>query len=223
MTLKTLKKSIRSALRLPLNWKNKRRLTNRDFSIISANCVGGTILHELGQRFDTPTINLYFSAGDFLKFSSNLEAYIHCELTEIDSPEAFPVGKLGDLTLHFVHYRTFNEAKEKWESRCKRIHWDNLYFIMVDRDGCTEEIIEAFDRLPYVNKTLLTYKERPGVKCARYIKGTEDEGKIRDLCEYVTKFSGRRWVDRWDYVSFLNQTSRISGSIQDGQPEGEQR
>ena len=45
----------------------------------------------------------------------------------------------------------------KWEERIGRINYNNLYFIMVDRDGCEEKDIVAFDNIPYKHKAFLTY------------------------------------------------------------------
>lgn len=56
----------------------------------------------------------------------------------------------------FVHYKTSEEALEKWETRKRRIDPDNLYIIGCEKDGCTYETIQRFDKLPYKNKAILT-------------------------------------------------------------------
>ena len=44
-----------------------KRCNTEKCCIICNNCTGGMILHDLGLRFDSPTINtLFFSADDFL-------------------------------------------------------------------------------------------------------------------------------------------------------------
>lgn len=43
-----ISKYYRSFLRRKLNQQNRSRLKNEKFSIISSNCVGGIITHELG-------------------------------------------------------------------------------------------------------------------------------------------------------------------------------
>ena len=108
------------------------------------------------------------------------------------------------MQLHLVHYDSFEEAKIKWIERRNRINWDNLYFIMCDRDGCTLNEIKAFDALPYKNKALLTYKQLPGIRSVVTLDGTKDNDHIIDLCGYPSKFTGLRYLDKWDYVSFLN-------------------
>lgn len=121
------------------------------------------ITHELGMRFDSPTVNLFFYPEDYLKLLSNFKYYIQeCSLVQdikLTLQNKYPVGKLDDIVIHFVHYRNFEEAKHKWETRCSRIHWDNLYFMMVERDGCTEEQVRKFDELPYEHKIIFTKKD----------------------------------------------------------------
>ena len=45
----------------------REKLKNNDFTIISSECAGGVIYHDLGLRFDSPTINLWFKPDDYLK------------------------------------------------------------------------------------------------------------------------------------------------------------
>ena len=64
---KKIKQKYRKILRGRIDKKNRSLLKNRDITIISANCVGGVIYHDLGLAFNSPTINLFFSASDYVK------------------------------------------------------------------------------------------------------------------------------------------------------------
>lgn len=44
-------------------------------SIISSNCIAGEIYNDLGLRFTSPTINLFFREKDFLKFVLDMRKY----------------------------------------------------------------------------------------------------------------------------------------------------
>lgn len=57
------------------NIENRKRLKNKEISIISTNCIGGVLSHDLGLQFKSPTVNLFFRAEDFIKFCENLEYY----------------------------------------------------------------------------------------------------------------------------------------------------
>ena len=171
------------------------------------------MLHELFQRFDTPTINACFNAGDFVKFCKNMKFYLSQELVECILPNiTFPVGTLGEaedkITIYFLHYDSFIHAKQKWEERSKRIHWDNLFFLMTDGEGCNYEIAREFDSLPYKHKTLLTYRDLPGIKSAVNLNTANllyGQGiGAPFIFAFKSALSIKRVIDDWDYVGFLN-------------------
>ena len=200
-----ISKYYRAFLRATLNSENKKRLSNRNFTILCNNCVGGVILHELGERFNSPTVNLFFDAEDYIKFLEKLDYYLSQTLVEVQSDKDYPVAKLDDITIYFMHYPSFDEAKTIWEKRTARINRDNLYVILVQQNGCTEELLKKFDELPYMYKLALTARQTPEIKCSYYISGSEQpNGDVMDLCKYKGKFTGRRWIDDYDYVGFLN-------------------
>lgn len=114
---KKIKQKYRKILRGRIDKKNRSLLKNRDITIISANCVGGVIYHDLGLAFNSPTINLFFSASDYVKFVSNFKHYLQCELVETSSEFDYPCALCDDIVLHMVHYHSFEEGKMKWEER----------------------------------------------------------------------------------------------------------
>ena len=73
--------------------------------------VYGVLLHELGERFNSLTVNLFFSAEGYLKFLKNLDYYLKQALVEIESDKDCPVAKLDDITICFMHYLSFDVAK----------------------------------------------------------------------------------------------------------------
>lgn len=167
--------------------------------------LGGVILHELGERFNSPTVNLFFAAEDYVKFLEKLDFYLEQPLIEIESNRGYPVAKLNDITIYFMHYSSFDEAKRTWEKRVKRINKDNMYVIMVQQARCTENLLEKFDNLPYEHKVAFVSKKMKNIKCSYYIPFSEQaNGEVRDLCAYKGRFTGRRWIDDFDYVNFLN-------------------
>lgn len=201
-----ISKYYRSFLRRKLNAENCKRLTNKNFTVLCNNCVGGVILHELGERFNSPTVNLFFKAEDYLKFLENLDYYLKQALVEVESEKNYPVAKLDDITIYFMHYSSFDEAKTTWQKRVARINKNNLYVIFVQQSGCTERVLEEFDKLPYKHKLALTSEPMPEIKCSYCIPGTaQSNGEVMDLCKYEGKFTGKRWIDEYDYVGFLNK------------------
>ena len=83
---------------------------------------------------------------------------------------------------------------------------DNLYIIMVQKDGCTEQDICSFDSLKFKHKVIFTVKEYPQYRSAYYIPKSEvDIQNVKNLCDYQSKFTGKRWLDEFDWISFLNE------------------
>lgn len=205
-----LKKVYKEILRRKINDKNRSRLKNENFTILSSNCTGGVLSHDLGLQFLSPTINMFICPKDFVKFLTNLEEYLSLELEERIEPDlGYPVAILGDIVLHGLHYSSFQIMKEKWNERKQRINLSNLYVMMFERDGCTYDDVKAFDKLPYKHKIVFVHKEMPEISSAYYIPGTELEGnpehKVKILTKYKSWFCGNRLIDMFDYVSFFNE------------------
>lgn len=202
-----LKKIIKRCLRLHIDIPNRIRLKNKTFSILSSNCMGGFIYHHLNIRFNSPTINLLIKPGDFVKFLGNLKFYLDCDVEEIQVEGIdYPVGKIGDVLLYFVHYKSFEEAKQKWNIRKQRINFDNLFVMMAQRNGCTYEDLKAFDKLEYKNKVVFTAQEYPEINSAYVLLGNDPKNEdVGDLPGYKNMRFGKRWLDDFDYVVFLNQ------------------
>lgn len=153
----------------------------------------------------SPTINLFMRPKDFIIFCSNLPYYLKMELNELDTAKPYPCGKLDGLRIDFMHYTCFDEAKAKWNERCKRVNLNNLCAIMVNRDGCTIGDAIKFDSLPIQNKVFLTGKHFDGIKCELFNNNWFDESECtRDLCAFKGKVSVKRWIDEFDYVNFIN-------------------
>lgn len=196
---------INNLLRKKVNEKNRELLKNKDFSVIASNCNGAFILHDLGLRFNSPFVNLWLKPTDFIKYLKNIEHYMNSELTFIQEEGiTYPVGLLDDVKIYFQHYKTEEEAKDKWRERSNRINMDNLFIIFTDRDGCTEEHLREFDNLPYKNKVVFTHKPYLDIKSAVYIKGFEKEETVGMCFAFKNKFTGKKYYDQFDYVSWFN-------------------
>ena len=205
-----IRKIYKEILRRNINKRNRRNLKNNNFTIISSNCIGGVLYHELGIQFQSPTINMYIEAKDFIKFCKNLEEYLKKDIQYVEQKEReYPVARLGDIKLYCVHYKNFEEVKNAWNKRVKRVNLKRICIIMSERDGCTYEDIVEFDKLPYKNKIIFVHKDMPEIKSAYHIKNTELEGdinnKIIGLTEYEGRYTGKRYIDEFDYVEFFNK------------------
>lgn len=186
-------------------YKGIQTLKNEKPTIICQNCYTGIWLHDYNMEFRTPTINIYFTASDFIKFCNNLEEYIKMPLEEVASGSAaYPIGKLNDIIIHLVHYDSFDEANKRWIERCNRIDLDNLYFMMTDRDDCTYQNLIDFDKLKCKNKVVFVHRPYPEIKSACYVLGYENESYIGNIYAWKGIFGKRIW-DKcdFDFVKFI--------------------
>lgn len=206
---KLIVKKIRATSRKKIDIHNREKLTNKDFTIICSNCTAGVIYHNLGLRFNTPTINMYIEPKDFIKLCQNLKHYMSCNMIEVPENSEYPVALLDDIKLYGVHYKNFDEMFEKWDIRKKRINYKNIFIIMTERDGCTYEDLINFDGLKFKNKIVFTHKKYDEIKTSYHVKGTSNKNnnyqKTKSLTDYISKVSYMRYLDEWDYVGWLNK------------------
>ena len=201
-----LKLQINRSLHFIRNLFSRYRLKNKDVTIISNNCIAGVMYHDLKLQFRTPTINLFFKdAKNFLKYVNNLEYYNGLDIIEAKGNYSYPVGKLEDVEIHFLHYQSFDEAKSCWDERKKRINYNNLMVLMTDQEkGETREILEKFSSIPYP-KIYLTNKVLE-YDWSVYISGFDKQECLGNTIEY-SKY-GKRYYEQFDYVDFLNNMKK---------------
>lgn len=195
-------------------WWKRKRLKNHDFSIISRNCIGGVMSHDLHERFNSPTVNLWFKKEDFFVFVNDLDYFLNCSIQEaFEDGIDYPVGRMyyGDkyITVYFMHYSSFSEAVQKWQERSKRVRKDNLFVVFeypaihATREE-QEEVKRKFDAIPFENKIMITKRSEltgENIVHMRFYDETHYSGKILSR---KNRLSVKRYLDDYDYVSFLN-------------------
>jgi uncharacterized protein (DUF1919 family) len=184
----------------------RQRLKKDEFSIISSNCIGGILTHDLGKRFNSPTVNLYFNAEDFIKFCEKLPFYLEQKLTynkDLSFIKNYPVCFLYDIIIHFVHYDSFELCLQKWEERKKRLILNDIFIIMTDRNGCNESIISRLALLPY-KKVFFSHKPLYEYDFTVYVPGFEKDGQVGELNKYAD-FKGNRYYEKYfNFIDWLN-------------------
>lgn len=189
-----------------------QRLKGDAPSILANDCVGGVMLHELSQPFNTPTINLYFDSHDgFLSYVEDLAYYTQIELRECgygeDQGRRYPIGALcgdeghPDVKIRFLHYRTFDEAKSKWEERTRRIRFDRIA-VVLHAGRIDEMTLARFAALPYEKKVVVGYA--PSTYPFVYLVRSMPHFIPGQLLRYKG-LGGKRYLDDFDYAAFLNE------------------
>lgn len=168
--------------------------------------------HKFGLPYTTPTIWTYIFPEEYMRFLENLDWYLKQPLkftTETKHPMAhkltetihrnYPIGVLGqDVEIHFMHYRTEQEALEKWTKRLKRVNFNNLFFIFSDGEEFKEELLERYEKLPYKHK--IFFSSKPHCNC-KYTVYVEDYARAT----YVYDSTRNRKYEKYlDLVKWLN-------------------
>ena len=115
------------------------------------------------------------------------------------------MASLGDLKMFLVHYSSVEQCRKEWKRRRERVNRENMFFVMNDRNYCTEEEIKAFDELPYNNKVCFTHKKYPQYKSTYYIHVSVYEKYLKSFMVYVHQWWIKRYYDQFDFVDWLNQ------------------
>ena len=202
--METIKLQINRLLHIGRILTFRYRMKNNNVSIISSNCIGGVMYHDLHLPFLSPTINLFFKPDSFLKYVERIKYYNEKEIEEVLGKEKYPVGKIEDIEIHFLHYSSFQKAKDDWNRRKKRINYENIVVIMTDWEIRTKEMVESFGRIPYP-KILLTNKHLKYPWC-QYISGFDSQKWLGNTIEYFRW--GKRYYEQFNYVEFLNNAPK---------------
>lgn len=175
--------------------KAQRAFTNRDVTIISQNCIGGVFSHDMNLPFRSPTVNLFISADDFVRFVNRLEYYLNIEL-EISWGEEYPVGRLDDVEVHFVHYETCKEAQAAWERRKKRVNIDNIVILATDRDGFDDTVYAEWKKIRYAKVLFTACEKYARDKDSIYFPKYKKSGYVPDLIPKREFYVGHKVVSR---------------------------
>lgn len=184
MTYEGFRLKVKGFIRKKFARFRKKAIDFSDFTIISNNCWGGMTYENYGLQKNSPTVGLFFMAGDYIKFISNLKEYLNTDFVFIKPEESqyvdylkkdpkfmsYPIGKLKDIEVMFNHYQSEAEARKKWNRRCLRINWDKILVKFNDQNGCSIEHINTYSKLPYKNKLFFTVKDWPVQKWEGYYK-----------------------------------------------------
>lgn len=162
----------------------KRSIKNKNFSVISNNCWAGRLYQYLDMPYLSPTAGLYFFAPDYIKFVSDLRKYLNTPLRFINPEESKyfeelkkrkqtdkPIGILDDVEIVFLHYKTKEEAEEKWNRRKERVNYDNIILKFSRMNLCTDKEIGEFCSLPFENKFVFNTNKQSKTSSEIYWKG----------------------------------------------------
>lgn len=213
-----LKKAINKIRRIPLTKSYRRRLTAKDFTIISQNCVGGTIYSALGLPFLSPTINVFIEGENFVKLVENLDYYLLLTPTALTDNYIDPIDKsmhypkilVGDIEICCLHYKNCADDISAWERRRQRVNLNNVFVIANSWNLFDDkQLIERLCNTKY--KTLIFVTEDCNIdneKCLT-LKGNfwkkDKRGIVRpNLTDYMPRKAIRYYESMFDFVDWFN-------------------
>lgn len=187
--------------------KNMRAaLTNTTPTFLCPNCIGGILFHDLGLQFQSPTVNLMMFQTDFAKFVLNMDHYLALELAFFQHPDySFPCARLGDITIHFTHYHTEEEAAQKWAERSARIDRDNLFVFLEERDSLTREDMLQLGQIHARGLVIFTANAYPDIPYALQIPKYASDGKVGNVLAKSYWDDSREYEKYFDFVKWFNE------------------
>ncbi|MBO5069049.1 MAG: DUF1919 domain-containing protein [Roseburia sp.] len=184
----------------------RSRLVNTGATFLCPNCIGGILFHDLGLRFQSPTVNLMMTQTDFAKFVLNMDQYLNRELEFFKHPEyTCPCAHLGDLTIHFTHYHTQEEAERKWKERTERINRENLFVFLMERDGLTEKEMRQLGAIYARGLVIFTANNYSNIYYTVQIKKYCRDGEVGNILTQSYWNDGREYERYFDFVRWFNE------------------
>ena len=118
------------------------------------------------------------------KDSRHKEELISLGIYESD----YPIGVLEDkYELHFLHYSTQEDAREKWLKRINRINTKKLIFKFSADYKYEDSMAQRFEKLKFKNKVCFSAKEHPELQSIVSLKKFKNHARVRDEWKYSSK------------------------------------
>lgn len=206
-TLVKIQHGIAHYKRRSINKRMRKNLINRECTILSCNCTGGVISHDLGLRMNSPTINFFFMAEDYLRFLENMDYYLQAPITKAEiQNQPWLIANIGDIEAHLVHYNSIEDFCNAWNRRKQRINKDNIFLLWCDRDGFKEEMLGRFASLPYP-KVFFSHKAHENCDFEVVLPEFANDDYVGILSDFIDS-SGEKYYDKhFDVVRWLNGES----------------
>lgn len=204
-----IKKKLKTKLIHILGIFKRKKLKCKNFTIISNNCFAGVFYRNNALEYMSPTCGMFIMPEDYIKFIYNLKKYLNFELKEIKLDESNykeylgkikytgTIGKLNDIEIMFLHYKNFEEAKQKWERRSKRINFNNIIYKFNDQNNCTYEELEKFEKFEAKNKLCFTAKRYNNINSIVFTEFEKDGHVVNDSKEKIYK----KYIDMYKYIN----------------------
>ena len=198
--------------RVRLNAALREQLSGCEFTVFSNNCLGTVFYHDAGKEFTSPLINTAMDAEDFLRFLERPKHYLKQEMRFVHyEGYKYPIARLDDIEIRFVHYKSEEEAKVKFFERAERIVWGNVFVVATNHDGFgSPDMMARFNALPYENKLMYVSTKYPEYSWAKLVPQFNGRFQVRIMTSFANLRGQRYYETAFDLAGFVadkcNQT-----------------
>lgn len=192
-------------------------IKQNDFTIVSNNCWGTFIYKKFGLNYKSPFINLVVFAPDYIELLENFSKEILYKVSFIEHQDSkhkeelislgiyeqnYPIGILDNkYELHFLHYTSEIDAKNKWLRRVDRMNFEKLVFKFSDGDKFEDSMAKRFDALDFKNKVCFSSKKFDDLKSVVYLEKFKNDSRVRDEWKI-----SKKEFNSIDFINQLHQT-----------------
>ena len=189
-----------------------------NISIISNNCMGGCMLHDLKIPYQSPTVSLQILPEEYPKFCKYITDYMAVEIVECKKEDLsekhkgylmnmfgkipdMPYGLCDDILICFQHYPTFEDGYNMWERRRKRFDPHNVAYIFYVRDKMYLDSMNEFIDLNLNNSLIFMENFNMDIPVEHYNIVPPEGGHFLDYRpdghrHYEYWFNPAKWVKK---------------------------
>jgi uncharacterized protein (DUF1919 family) len=198
----------------------QNRVQNKKISIFSNDCWAGELYQHLQIPYLTPFVGLVLKAPCYIKLLERPRYYLEMPLKFVtishyaEYTGDYPLARIDDIEIHFMHYKTPQEALDKWTRRLKRINWDNIYVKFdVGKDHATPEQAEYFLQLPFARKLVLAPQHFIPGKNRHIVTSSNYLGDATHMFyESIKLFDIIKWLNSGE-ISKFKKIGKLKGII----------
>ena len=204
----------------------QNQIHDHEISIFSNDCWGAEIYKHLQVPYQTPFVGLMIMAPCYIKLLKRPRHYLErspMEFVTVSQYETYhnftqhknyPLARIDDIEIHFLHYETPEEAQSKWSRRVERINWDKL-FVKFDlgKDYATPGLLEQFLQLPYDRKLVLGPSNSIPENNSSYVAISNYSGDgTLNFYSCIKHFDIVRWLNSGEVLA-LEKFGKIRGEV----------
>ena len=106
---------------------------------------------------------------------------------------------LPDVEIIFAHYRSYEEAKEKWYERYSRINYDKIFLVIDATHESEHAYIDRYAALPYP-KIIMTDLPSDPERSIMHMNICDKSAKARASLVNFVNILGKRGYDEFNFV-----------------------